>query len=125
MPVKVGDPYYVEHDTSDVEATRALLEAAHGWKFGDPDLALGGSIVAKLPGGGRCGVRAPLRPDESPVTRVYVRVESVARTVTRARKRGAEIVRQSTCTACHAPYTVYLYGLLYGIKADSIMKDEE
>lgn len=108
MAVREGEVYYTEHVTTDVDATRAVLEALHGWRFSDPDPALGGSIVAKTPGGARCGIRAPLRETEMPITRAYVRVASAARAVARARRKGAEIALPPTRLGKHGTIAIYI-----------------
>lgn len=86
--VREGGVLYVEHVTPDVEATVALLAAAHGWRFGPADDALGGARVAELPGGARCGVRAPMDVAEKPLTRSYVRVGDVEAAGKRAQAAG-------------------------------------
>jgi len=57
---------YLEIVTADVDATCSALEKLHGVSFGEPEAALGNARTATLKGGGRVGVRAPMREDEEP-----------------------------------------------------------
>jgi uncharacterized protein len=87
-----------------------MLEAAHGWVFGKPNGVLGGANIAELPGGGMCAVRGPLSTDEKPTTRVYIRVENLARTVARARKDAAEIALESMGLGEHGTIAIFRLG---------------
>lgn len=89
VSVPVGEVHYTEHVTDEPERTCALLEALHGWRFGAPDAELGGSRVAVLSDGSRCGVRASMHEMEKPLTRSYVRVASAKRAASAAAKKGA------------------------------------
>lgn len=91
MKPALHDVCYVEHVTSDVPLTRRLLEETHGWSFSGPDDALGGSILATLPNGARVSIRAPLRSDEEPITRAYVRVADIEESAARAQKAGGKL----------------------------------
>lgn len=105
-----GDVHYVEHVTGDVEATRAVLEATHGWHFAPPDAALGGSRVAVLPSGARCGIRAPLRDDEAPVTRAYVRVRDVRAAAAQAEESGALVALPPIELGPHGWIAIFILG---------------
>src|SRR5688572_14789022 len=59
--------HYLEVVTPSVNETCDALEQAHGVTFGEPIAELGNARTATLEGGGRMGVRAPLRETEEPV----------------------------------------------------------
>lgn len=69
--------HYLEIVTPDVDRVCATTAAAQGLDFGPPVAALGNARTAPLAGGGRVGVRAPLRADEQPVVRPYYRVDDI------------------------------------------------
>lgn len=101
--------HYVEIVTKDVAAARASYERAHGWRF-EPAPQLGGAVVARLPDGSRFGIRAPLRADEHPVVRTYLRVDDLARAVASAREIGAEIAIDSMEIPGEGTIAIYLLG---------------
>lgn len=108
--VREGAVCYVEHVTEDVEGTRALLEAVHGWRFAAPEADLGGSLVATLPGGARCGIRAPMHPEEKPITRSYVRVRDVAAASKQVEKLGAEVLLTPMQLGAQGTIDIYRIG---------------
>jgi len=59
--------------------------------FSAPQAGLGGARVAALTGGGRIGVRPPLREDEAPVVRPYLGVSDIE-----AARRATERPGQGT-----------------------------
>lgn len=91
-----GDVCFVEHVTSDVEATRRLLERTHAWTFEAPREELGGARVTTLASGARVSVRAPLHAEERLVTRAYVRVADAARAAKSAEEAGALVALPPT-----------------------------
>lgn len=106
--VPEGEVYYVEHVSNDPERTCAMLEAVHGWRFGAPDPALGGSRVAVLADGSRCGVRASMDPAEKALTRSYVRVASVKRASSAAAKKGALVALPSMKLGPHGTIAIVI-----------------
>lgn len=86
------DVCYVEMVSADVDAARRLCEKAYGWRFGEPDEALGGAYVATLPSGARFAIRTPMHEMETPLVRTYVRVADVDAAVRDAEALGAEVV---------------------------------
>lgn len=82
---------YLEIVTPDVAGVCATYATAYGVAFSDPVPALGNARTAALPGGGRIGVRAPMRDTEAPVVRPYFLVENVAASIEAVRAEGAEI----------------------------------
>lgn len=108
--VDVGDVHYVEHVTGDVAATRRLLEETHGWRFEAMGEELGGSLVATLPNGTRCGVRASMHEMEKPITRAYVRVRDIDAHVERAQALGAVVGLEPTQLGPHGKISIYFVG---------------
>lgn len=82
---------YIEIVTPDVQGVASLYEAVHGLSFSPPDATLGQALVADLSSGERLGIRAPLRDDEGPLTRLYYRTDALSTAVERAQDAGAEI----------------------------------
>lgn len=101
---------YLEIVTPDVEATVALLEKTHNVTFSAADDGLGGARTADLAGGGRIGVRGPLRPDEEPVVRPYLLVDDVDAAVDAAAEAGAEIAMAGTEIPGHGTFAIYVLG---------------
>jgi predicted enzyme related to lactoylglutathione lyase len=52
---------------------------------------LGNSFVAELPGGSRCGIRAPMHDQERQIVRTYLRVADIDEAVEKAARLGANI----------------------------------
>lgn len=101
--------HYVELVTSDADKLRAALAKAHGWNFvQEPDL--GGAWVAEMPGGGRCGIRAPMHDQEKPVTRTYLRVADLDAAVKAAAENGALIALPSMDLGKHGRIAIYILG---------------
>lgn len=87
--------HYLEIVTPDVEGTRALYAAALGWSFGPPVPELGNALVAEVPGGSFCGIRAPLHPSEAPTLRTYFRVRDLESATRAVKAKGAKILLES------------------------------
>jgi predicted enzyme related to lactoylglutathione lyase len=106
---------YLEIVTPDVDATCAALEKLHGVSFGKPEAALGNARTAPLTGGGRIGVRAPLRKTEDPVIRPYVLVDDKEAAVKAAKAAGGEIA-MSAETPGLCKFAIYFQGgIQYGL----------
>jgi predicted enzyme related to lactoylglutathione lyase len=95
---------YLEIVSPDVDATCGALEKVHAVTFGKPVAELGSARTATLAGGGRIGVRAPMRDTEEPVVRPYLLVDDIEAAVKAAESAGAaialppmEIPGQGTC----------------------------
>ncbi|MEZ5997145.1 MAG: hypothetical protein R3B98_00430 [Hyphomonas sp.] len=101
---------YLEIVTPDVEATCALLAAEHGVSFSDPVPELGMARVATLAGGGRIGVRAPLRDTEEPVVRPYMLVEDIEAASAAAEATGGAIAVPPTDIPGQGKFAIYLLG---------------
>lgn len=83
--------YYLEIVTPDVEKTARFYTEAHGWRFAPAAPELGGAVVAELPDGSLCGIRAPMHAGEKPVVRPYLRVPDIEEAVRQAQELGAVI----------------------------------
>ena len=102
--------YYLEIVTSDVDAVCAVYSAANGLQFGDPDAGLGNARTAVLPGGGRVGVRAPLRESEEPVVRPYWLVDDIESAVAAAVEAGAQLAHPPLEIPGHGTFAIYIEG---------------
>jgi len=101
--------HYVELVASEPDKLRGALEKTHGWSFVQ-EAELGGAWVAEMPGGGRCGIRAPMHAQEKPVTRTYVRVQDLARAVEIAGANGATIIVPPMDVGKHGRIAIYVLG---------------
>lgn len=107
---------YLEIVTPDVDATCAAFGRLHGVTFGEPVAAFGNGRTAALEGGGRIGVRGPMRADEEPVVRPYVLVEDIEDALEAAEAAGAEIAMTATEIPGHGTFAIYfLGGIQYGL----------
>lgn len=101
---------YLEIVTPDVDATCEALAELHGASFGKPVPELGKARTATLAGGGKIGVRAPLRADEKPVVRPYLLVEDIEAAVESARSAGAQIAHPPLKIPGQGTFAIYLQG---------------
>ena len=102
--------HYLEIVTPDVDATCTALAETHGVTFEGPVAELGNARTAALEGGGRMGVRAPMRPDEAPVVRPYVLVEDIAAATAAAEANGGTIALPPTELPGQGTIAIYLQG---------------
>ena len=101
---------YLEIVTPEVDATRDLYTELYGVTFTDPQPGLGYASTTRLPGGGRLGIRAPLRPDESPVVRPYLLVKDIKAAVAAAQAAGAQIAHPPLELPGHGTFAIYILG---------------
>lgn len=101
---------YLEIVTPNVDATCGSLEKMHGVRFSDPVAEFGFARTATLAGGGRIGVRAPMRADEEPVVRPYLLVDDIASAVEAIREAGAEIAVPPMQIPGGGQYAIYIRG---------------
>lgn len=101
---------YLEIVTPDLDSTCSALEKLHGVTFSEPVAELGNARTAPLKGGGRIGVRAPMRADEQPVVRPYLLVDDIAAAVARAQAAGAEIALPPMDLPGQGTCAIYLQG---------------
>jgi predicted enzyme related to lactoylglutathione lyase len=107
---------YLEVVTPDVDATCSAMEKVHGVSFGKPEAALGNARTATLKGGGRIGVRAPMRADEEPVVRPYVLVEDIEAAVKSAEAAGGQFAMYATEIPGQGKFAIYFQGgIQYGL----------
>ena len=84
--------HYLEIVTTDAESACKFYEDAYGWVFSPAEPTLGFAFVAELPGGPRCGIRAPLSPEETPIVRTYLQVPDLRTAVLDAERLGATLL---------------------------------
>ncbi len=101
---------YLEVVTPDVNATCDALERLHGVSFGEPDVGLGNARTAALKGGGKIGVRAPMREDEHPVVRPYLLVEDIEAAVKAAQAAGAQVALPPMEIPGGGKFAIYIQG---------------
>lgn len=82
---------YLEIVTPDVASVCATYAQQYGVVFSEPVAELGNARTAALAGGGKLGVRAPMRETERPVVRPYVLVNDIAAAVKAAEEAGAQV----------------------------------
>lgn len=101
---------YLEIVTPEVEATCKALARAHGVTFGDPVPEFGNARTADLAGGGRIGVRGPMRDTETPVVRPYILVDDIKAAVEAAEKAGATIAMPPMPIPGQGTFSIYILG---------------
>ncbi|MFY0614343.1 MAG: hypothetical protein JXQ99_22635 [Hyphomicrobiaceae bacterium] len=101
---------YLEIVTSEVDATCAALAAQHSVSFSPPEAGLGNARIAMLDGGGRIGVRAPLRDDEAPVVRPYLGVADIDAASETAEAAGAVFAMRATEIPGQGKFAIYFLG---------------
>ena len=106
---------YLEIVTKAVDATCTTLGKAHQVTFDEPNPNLGNARTAALKGGGRIGVRAPMREDEAPVVRPYLLVEDIDSAVKEAETAGAEVAMPPMEIPGEGTFAIYIMG---GIEHD-------
>ncbi len=101
---------YLEIVTPSVGTTCELLAEAHGVEFGEPIAEFGNARTAELAGGGRIGVRAPMRETEEPVVRPYVLVDDIEAAVKAAKQAGAEVAIPPMEIPGQGTFSIYILG---------------
>jgi predicted enzyme related to lactoylglutathione lyase len=109
MRVPEHTVHYLEIVTPDVAAVRELYGKAYGWKF-EPVAELGGAVVAELPDGSRCGIRAPMGDMEKPIVRTYLRVADLDRAAKQVEQLGATLAIDRMEIPGHGTIAIYLIG---------------
>ena len=102
--------YYLEIVTPEVEATCTALSAQHGVDFSAPVAELGAARTATLADGGRIGVRAPMRADEAPVVRPYLRVDDIDAASKAAEAAGAMFAMTAMEIPGQGKFAIYILG---------------
>ena len=102
---------YLEIVTPAVDETCDALAQAHGIVFSEPIPEFGFARTADLRGGGRLGVRAPMRATESPVVRPYLLVDDINAAVEAAENAGAVVAMPPMAMpGDHGTFAIYLLG---------------
>lgn len=101
---------YLEIVTPDVDATCDALAKMHGVTFADPDPGYGNARTAALAGGGKIGVRAPMREDEAPVVRPYLHTDDIDAAVKAAEAAGAQIAIPPMEIPGQGRFAIYILG---------------
>lgn len=107
---KTVNVHYLEIVTPLVNETCHALARTHGVTFSEPIAELGNARTAELRGGGRIGVRAPMRDTEAPVIRPYVLVDDIEAAVKAAEAAGAEVAMHPTMIPGHGTFAIYVLG---------------
>jgi predicted enzyme related to lactoylglutathione lyase len=102
--------HYLEIVAPEVDAVCASYEKLHGVRFGAPVAELGNARVAELTGGGRVGVRAPIRETETPVVRPYILVADIDAAAKAAVEAGAEIAHPPMEIPNYGKFAIYIQG---------------
>jgi predicted enzyme related to lactoylglutathione lyase len=95
MAVPENTVHYLEIITRDVPGTADFYAKAFGWRFEPAAPELGDAVVAQLPDGSLCGIRAPMHEQEEPIVRTYLRVPDLDAAVAKARQLGATMAIES------------------------------
>jgi predicted enzyme related to lactoylglutathione lyase len=101
---------YLEIVTPSVDETCNALAQAHDVEFTEPIAALGNARTADLKGGGRIGVRAPMRDTESPVVRPYILVDDIEASVKAAESAGGAIALPPMEIPGQGTFAIYILG---------------
>lgn len=110
MPVSEHDIYYLEIVTPDVQSVSEFYTSAYGWRFEPEAPELGNAMVAILPDGSMCGIRAPMHEQEEPIVRTYLRVENIDAAVKRAAELGATIALEPMEIPGRGKVAIYFLG---------------
>ncbi|MEO0398128.1 MAG: hydroxylase [Pseudomonadota bacterium] len=102
--------HYLEIVTPDVEETCKALFAQHGVTFEPPVASLGNARIAHLTGGGRIGVRAPMRESEAPIVRPYLLVDDIQVAIAAAESAGAMVAMPATEIPGQGKFVIYILG---------------
>lgn len=102
--------HYLEIVTPSVKETCEALEKAHRVTFGEPIAEFGNARTAPLKGGGRMGVRAPMRATEAPVVRPYLLVQNIDAALKAAVAAGGAVAMQPTTIPGQGTFAIYVLG---------------
>lgn len=102
--------HYLEIVSNDVDTLAVLYQRLHGLSFDPPDPDLGQARVATQTDGALVGIRKPLAEHEQPITRAYLEVEDIQRTVRKAEESGATIAYPPTRQGNHGTFAIVIQG---------------
>ena len=112
-PLTKGEPMkvqYLEIVTPKVDALCQQYSTAHGVTFSEPEANFGGARTAELSGGGKIGIRGPLRDTETPVVRPYMLVDDIKAAVESAAEAGAEVAMPPMEIPDHGMFAIVIHG---------------
>ncbi len=101
---------YLEIVTPSVQETCDVLAKTHGVVFSEPVPEFGNARTADLKGGGRIGVRAPMRETEAPVVRPYLLVDDIQGAVKVAEAAGATVALPPMEIPGQGMFSIYILG---------------
>ncbi len=101
---------YLEIVTPEVDALCRQYSTIYGFTFSEAVAAFGGARIAKLEGGGKIGIRGPLRETETPVVRPYMLVDDIQGAVTSAAEAGAHIAMPPTEIPEQGKFAIVIHG---------------
>lgn len=110
MSVSENAIYYLEIVTPDAKAVSEFYADAHGWRFEPEAPELGNALVATLPDGSMCGIRAPMHEQEEPIVRTYIRVSNIESAVKHAAESGATIALEPMEIPGRGKVAIYFLG---------------
>ncbi|MFQ5733364.1 MAG: VOC family protein [Planctomycetaceae bacterium] len=110
MPVSEHAVYYLEIVTPDTRATSDFYSKAYGWRFEPEAPELGNALVATLPDGCLCGIRAPMHEQEKPIVRTYLRVADIDAAVKQAAELGATVALERMEIPGRGKVAIYFLG---------------
>jgi predicted enzyme related to lactoylglutathione lyase len=102
--------YYLDIVTTVVRATSDFYANAYGWEFEAEAPELGNAMVATLPDGSLCGIRAPMNDQETPIVRTYLRVADIDTAVKRAAQLGATVALEPMAIPGRGRVAIYFLG---------------
>jgi predicted enzyme related to lactoylglutathione lyase len=100
---------YLEFVTPNVDKFCATYAKVHSVTFSEPVPELGNARTAPLAAGGKIGVRGPMRPDEKPVVRPYLKTNDINAAVEAAKTAGAELAFPPTEISGHGTFAIFLH----------------
>jgi len=110
MSISEHAVYYLEIVTTEVRATSDFYANAYGWRFEAEAPELGNALVATLPDGSLCGIRAPMHDQEKPIVRTYLRVADIDTAVKRASQLGATVALEPMEIPGRGRVAIYFLG---------------
>lgn len=109
-PVSEHAIYYLEIVTEETKSVSEFYADAYGWIFEPEAPELGNALVATLPGGSLCGIRAPMHEQEKPTVRPYLLVPNIDAAVKRAAELGAVIAVEPMDIPGRGKVAIYFLG---------------
>ena len=102
--------HYLEIVTLDVDASCATYSSALGVSFQEPNSVLGNAKIAELADGSMLGVRPPMHPAESPVTRPYWLVDDINAALASAIAAGGQLALSPMDLPGYGTCAIYFQG---------------